>query len=233
MRAGLTYTRLVPLDSGFPDGAVTWSVFKADGTTASTGTITPPANAVSVVITVPASSNTLSTSSLWSPRTLVWSYLVGGVQVSGQASYTLDAPIPFGASCDGVRQLLGLSPSTLPDDQIDLVAGYGEFQQAVTPAKLAPFLNDESYNSIVIRKAIEGQAAYNLIASLQFRVARSEESGTDKIELSKPDFEQMYSVAQIAIFDGYALVNTAADPSIRFGNIFGFGQRTLDPITNN
>ena len=94
MRSGRAYTQLVEFASGFPDANVSWTLSDTDGDVIETGAVTPSPNAVSAVIAISGSLNTLASGELIGGRELSWTYTVENLVFGGDVRYTLEAAVP-------------------------------------------------------------------------------------------------------------------------------------------
>jgi hypothetical protein len=218
MRSGQAYTEVVPFNSGFPDGAIAYSLYD-NGTLTHTGTVTPAAGAVSANIQIPGSWNALGTGVVLGARDLQWSYTSAAVAISGERRYKLEALLPFNISADGVRVKLGFDVAAdLPDSQIPLTRAYLDFQARVTSTLLTPFETGASYDQMVIADAIEAMAALALIPTLQVRVAKSESSGSNTYERMDVD----WTVLAEYLMGYVATALTAVSPKFTFdgGSLF-------------
>lgn len=224
VRSGSGYTHTVLLSSSAP-AAVTWRVFDAAGVEVDTGTVAPPANALSFDITVPGSANTLAIGSFVSSRDLVWSYMDGGKLVTDELRYSVEARAPYGVSPAGVRAKLGLEPSDVPDSDISLVRAYLTFQSIVNPVGQDP-------DSLVLRDAIEATAAIQLIPSLRVRIAKSEDTGTNKYQRQDVDWDQITTDLEAIVLAGYLLIDPDYDSfGVTEGTLFILATPATDPIT--
>ncbi len=189
MRAGFPLSHVISFASGEPDANVTWQLLDTAGAVKQTGVLNPAPGAVSGTIEISALSNTLAGGQLLGSRDLSWSYAVGGVTVNGSFRYQLEGPVPFFASENGVRNMLGIDGvEDLSDEDIALVRGYLEFEQIVGASALAPFLSGTSYQMMLISEGIEAQAALRLVPTLQVRVAKRETSGTNQYDRGEIDW---------------------------------------------
>lgn len=207
MRSGQAYTKIIPFDAGLPDGVVSYTLSE-NGTTLSTGTVTPAAGAVSVILPISGALNTLTSGQVLGHRDLVWSYLSSSIAVNGNERYSLEAALPFGVSPAGVRQKLGVDEAAdLPDEQIPLIRAYLQFQAQATAASvtLSTFQTADSYSQLLIADAIEAMAALELIPTLQVRLAQRETSGTNAYERQKIDWTTLRAQLGIFVSQGLAI----------------------------
>lgn len=187
MRAGRVFTHLLTFGSGFPDGNVSWTLTKVDGTAVATDAITPTPGAVSQVLTVSGTYNALDSGALIGARDLTWSYNSAGINYSGDLRYTLEAVVPFPATCQGVRDKLGVTKDELPDEAIPLMDAYLEYRASVP---IDSHLAGTSRELRLISNALEALAGLSVLPNLQLRLAAAESSGTDSFgRWSKVDWE--------------------------------------------
>lgn len=213
MRSGLPRTEVILFEAGLPDGDVSYTL---NGGAA--GVVTPPPGATSVSINIAGILNTLSPGTLTGYRELLWSYVSGGIPISGEVRWTLEGSIPFGVTADGVRQKLGLDvDSDLPDKQIPLAKGYLKFQNTVGVSELIALETASEYNLLLIVDAIEAIAALELLPTLQVRVAKTETSGTNTYTRQNIDWEILDKRLRAYISDAISAVaptNAASSGSL-------------------
>lgn len=225
MRSGRVFTQLVEFTSGYPDGAIAWALTRPDGTAITSGTITPAADAISAVITVIGTHNTLAGGTWFDARDLTWSYTVGGVQVTGDVRYSVEAQVPFPVTCNGVRNKLGVSAHELPDQDIPLLDAYVGYD---TAADIDSYLVSGTQSEIrIITNALEAIAALSVLPTLQLRLAAREQSETNVYaRWAKVDFDAIRE--QLV---GYiAAASAVVSPSTGNGLFFVVGP-DIDPIT--
>ena len=206
-RSGTASTQTISFESGFPDAAIAYSL-KENGTTLLSGTVTPVAGSLSVNVQINASYNTLAAGAVLGHRDFSWSYAVATIAVSGSVRYSVEAPIPFGVSADGVRNKLGLDLTDLPDNQVPLARAYLQFQDSAGVAALAALETATAYKQLVIADAIEAMAGLALIPSLQVRIAQSESSGTNKFDRQKIDWHIVREQLNLYISNGMTITTT-------------------------
>lgn len=228
MRSGDPFSVEITFDEGFPDAAISWKLVDGDNTQIATGNVTPAAGDVSSVILVSGAYNTLSGGALFGNRELSWSYAVGGLTKADQRRYDVEAFLPYGVSRDGVRTKLGLQKDEAPDDEIDLVTAYMEFQSVVTAAVLSAVT--DSYAKLLVRHAVEALAGLKLIPSLQVRLAQKEVSGVSQYQRAKIDWAEVAAYLNGLIANGYTALNPDLDPGLT-GSIFLTVVRSPDAVT--
>lgn len=229
MRSGEPLTQLVEFTEGFPDGNISWVLRDGDNNQITTDTVTPAANSVSAVVTVSGTHNTLSGGNLYGYRELSWSYLVGGIQISGLKRYRVEAFLNFGVSPQGVRDKLGLETHELDDDSLDLVLAYSAFRNAVGAAELDAIT--DSYKKLLIRDAIEALAGLRLLPTLQIKVAQREISGVSQFQRGAIKWDDLKAHLNELLAMGYTAVNATLDPAAGYGSIFAVVVRNPDPIS--
>src|SRR5213595_2978633 len=105
------FTQIVEFASGSPTGAFSYSVYDDDGNIVNSlenVVISLGMGAVSARIDVSAADNTVS-KPLFETRTITWTYPTASGTVNGSTSYVIQKIIPFPATPEGVRQLLGVT----------------------------------------------------------------------------------------------------------------------------
>lgn len=221
----------VLFSSGHPDGDVAWTLSDDVGVITS-GTVTPALDDVSVILTIPALLNTLTPGAYFAPRYLSWAYLVGGATVAGELSYTLEARLPLGITPAGVRAKLGVNEVDLPDRDIPLVAAYLSFEEAVSPTVLSEAFNG-GLTDIRIRDAVEAQAALAVLPGLQVRIAKSEDSGTNKFQRQTIDWNAVGQYLTDLVSAGLIAVVPTYDPTVGYGDIFILASPATDAVTGS
>lgn len=185
MKSGVAHTVTVPLDQGFPDGAVSWVLVGV-----ASGTVTPSVGAVSINIQITPLNNTLGVGEMLGFRELQWSYAVSAIAISGYARWTLEGSIPFGVSEAGVRKKLGIdTEADLSDADINLIHAYLNLQNDVGASALTAQETGTSFNKLTVIDAIEALAALELLPTMQIRVAKSENSGTNAYTRQNIDWQ--------------------------------------------
>lgn len=224
VRSGSVLTHTVPLPAGAP-ASVTWRVYNAAGVEIGDGTVTPAADAVSFDIAVPASLNQLPLGGFVSSRDLVWAYQLGTQLIQDELRYSVEARAPFGVSPSGVRNKLGLEKADLEDSDISLIRAYLAFRSVRDPAAQDP-------DDLVIRDAIEATAALQLIPGLRIRVAKSEDSGTNKYQRQDVDWDRIAADLEALVTAGYLLIDPEYDGyGVEEGTLFLLATPATDPLT--
>lgn len=226
MRSGRAFTQLVEFASGFPDANIAWTLYDTDGDTITTGVVTPTANAVSAVISVSGSNNTLAVGTLTGGRELVWTYTVSGIAHGGEVRYTLEGSVPFPVTADGVRDKLGVETHELPDDSISLMDAYLEYREMVEIDALIAGTDRERR---LIVNALEAMAALAVLPTLQLRLAAKETNGTNAFDrFAKVDWEALrdHLTGHVA-----ACSQALADAPIAGTGLFMVAGPATDPIT--
>lgn len=209
MKSGLPRTEVISLEAGYPDGNIAYTL-----STGTSDVVTPQPGAVSVNVFIPAIENTLPGSELFGYRDLTWSYLTGGVSVSGSSRWTLEGSIPFGATAEGARSKLGLDiAADLPDEQVPLLKGYYRIQTAIGETALAALESGSSYQRLLISDAIEASAALILLPTMQVRLAKTETSGTNSYTRQNIDWELLAGQLQSFVAEALSVVTSATTTS--------------------
>lgn len=230
LRSGLALNIPVLFDEGQPDGEVTWSVFSSAGLLLGSDSVVVPADAVSITLTVPAPLNTLAADQLIGTRDLTWTYVRDGLTVTDELRYSLENRIPFGASADGVRAKLGIEKDDLPDSDIALARAYIAFRNTATLSALLA-ISDEGENDLVLRDAIEATAALALLPTMIVRIAKSEDSGTNKYQRQDVDWEVIGLTLAAMVNDALLLALPGYDPFASAGALFLLATPATDAIT--
>jgi hypothetical protein len=227
LRAGLAATHLVTFADGQPDGDVTWELLADDGTVLDSGTITPAADQISVLIPLSSEATALPDGILQDTLDVTWSYAVSGAIRNGEARYMLEARLPLGISPDGVRTKLGVTASELPNTEISLVSSYLIFVDAIG----IPPTDAIGIAQLRIRDAIEAQAALALIPTMAVRIATSESSGTNEFKRQDIDWGAIAADLATMIDLGYLAVDPTFDAGAVTGELFLLATPAVDPIT--
>lgn len=228
--AGSPFAHRVQFNTGLPTGVVSWQLLGNSGATVTSGTITPAAGTVSILIVIPGANNTCATP-LFENRTLTYNYLTADGLVSDRITYRVDRPVPFAVSPDGVRSKLGIENHELADSDIDLVAAYAEFADLFDSAVLTVHETAGDRSTILCIHAIEAMAALAVLATLQLKVAQRESSGTNEYQrFSNVEWDRIESNLAAHIDRAKAALDSNYDPLN--GSTFSFGSvvRT-DPVT--
>jgi len=194
--AGTPFAHEIDFSTGLPTGAVVYSLLGNDGlpvTGYNAISVTPAVGAVSLLIVIPGTVNTVATP-LFETRTLTWSYTTANGVVSDRVRYRVERDIIFPVTADGVRNKLGVDPHEIPDQDIDLLSAYAELAAMFEEDAFLPYQSSGDRNSLLIANAIEAMAGLSLIPSLQLAVARKESSGTNTYErFAGADWEALRS----------------------------------------
>lgn len=227
------FTHIVEFASGAPTGAFSYSLYDEDGNIVDgiqDEVISLGVGAISARIDVAAASNIVS-KPLFEVRTITWTYPTNSGTVNGSISYVVQKTIPFPATPEGVRQLLGVTDSEVPDDRIDLLGAYLEFRKPLNDPdlSLAPFVTSGDADAYAITRAIEALAALEVLPTLQIALAARFDSGTNSYERwTKINWE-----ALALRLTGYVETATViVEPTLEFviSPIFMLSIRT-DPLT--
>lgn len=229
-RNGVAVSTLVEFATGFPDGPISWAVYDETGAELDSGTVAPVDGMVSTNIIVPSEHNTLSGGALSGFRDLVWSYMVGSEVVNGDRRYTIEAPVPWGASHDGVRSKLGIEPHELPNGDISLVRAYYDLVLLMGEPDLTSY-TPTARERLALSDAVEAVAALSALPTLQMRAPIKESSGTDTYQRHPADWELLANNLRTMVTDGILILLPTFDPLAGAGAIFLLATPTADAIT--
>lgn len=230
LRNGLALSVPVEFVHGFPDGNVTWRLLDATGAELATGAVTPAVGSVSIDIAVPATNNTLDVGDLFAVRDLDWSYNVAGAPFYDTLRYTIEARTPLGASPSGVRTKLGVGKVELPDSEISLMRAYLWFLETATQDNINA-ATDGGYAEMAMRDAIEARAAFDLLPTMPVRIAKLEDSGTNKFQRQDVDWEAVRAELLSVINDALTIIVPNFDPLINAGGLFITASPSVDPFS--
>ena len=227
------FTHIVEFASGAPTGAFSYSLYDDEGNIVDgieDIVVSLGIGTISARIDIPAISNTVS-KPLFETRTITWTYPTASGTVNGSISYVIQKAIPFPATPEGVRQLLGVTDAEIPDDRIDLLGAYLKFREPFSDpdTSLVPFYISGDEDAYKITRAIEALAALEVLPTLQIALASRFDSGTNSYERwNKIDWdgiaEKLMGYVQAAI--------VIVEPTLEFAisPIFVLSTRT-DPLT--
>lgn len=208
---------LVQFDSGTPLGVFTYSLYDDEGNPVASihnVEVAPDVGAVSILIQIPTTGNTL-TKPLFEGRTISWFYTTSLGAVNGSYSYIVEKKIPFPATPEGVRTKLGVDITELPDDRIDLLGAYVQYNAQFEDGLDAYTLTGDS-TALKITGAIEAVAALQVLPSLQISLAKRLTSGTNEYErFSKIDWELLAGNLQAIIDETSVLI----DPTLVYESL--------------
>lgn len=227
------FTHIVEFTSGIPTGAFTYSLYDDEGNIVDSiedVEISLGIGAISARIDIPAASNTVS-KPYFETRLITWTYPTASGTVNGSISYVIQKAIPFPATPEGVRQLLGITASEVPDDRIDILGAYLAFRKPMTDpdAALLPYLTSGDETAYLITRAIEALAALETLPSLQIALAKRFDSGTNSYERwTKIDWQMLEDRLIGYVQEAIIII----DPTLEFAvsPIFVLSTRT-DPLT--
>lgn len=222
--AGSPFAHLVEFSTGQPTGAVSYELLGNNGVALLTTTATPAADAVSLLLNIPATHNSCALP-LFENRTLTWNYMTAQGLVSGRIAYRVQRPIPFAASGDGVRSKLGIEAHELKDDEIDLVTAYAELLEMGNPSV---HTQSGDRDGLLCIHAIEAIAALLVLPSLQLKLAQRETGGTNEYQrYGKVDWQRIEMELQSHVARARALLDATYDAT--GGAVFSFGKVTPAP----
>lgn len=225
------FSYLVEFSTGTPTGVFTYSVTDDEGNPVAglnNVEVTPPAGAVSTLIQIPQVANTL-TKPLFEGRTISWFYTTVLGAVNGSHSYQIQKRVPFPCTAEGVRTKLGVDANELPDERIDLLMSYIEFNSLFLDGLDAYTLSGDA-TALKITNAIEAVAALKILPTLQLSLARRLTNGTNEYERwNKIDWELLRADLEQIVYDITVLI----DPTqvYQTSAIFTLAVRTPDPLT--
>lgn len=232
VRSGNAASFLVEFPLGVPDGNLTWKVLAEDGTELANDSVVVPVDATSINLVIPAIHNTLAVGELTGFRDVSWTYTVGGVVINGEARYTLEGRVPFGASADGVRTKLGADSLDVPDTDISLVRAYLLLEETVGAVPLAATaLTATGLDTIRLRDTVEALAALEIMPTMPQRIALKESSGTDTYQRDKIDWDRLAASLQDIVSAGILVVVPTFDFAAGAGAIFILAGPEADAIT--
>jgi hypothetical protein len=227
------FTHIVEFASGSPTGAFSYSVTDEDGNYVNglqDIIISLGIGAVSARIDVPANANTVS-KPLFETRTISWTYPTASGTINGSFSYVIQKTIPFPATPEGVRQLLGVTDKEIPDDRIDLMGSYLKFREPFDDPDVAllPYMTSGDADSYRITRAIEAMAALEVLPTLQLALARRLDTGTNSYERwNRIDWERLAARLNGMVYEAITIIDPLLELVI--SPIFVLSTRT-DPLT--
>lgn len=224
------FSYLVEFTSGSPQGVFSYSLYDDDGNPVpplQNVEVTPPEGSVSFLIEIPNIANVL-TKPLVEGRRLSWNYTTNLGAVNDSFSYTIQKRVPFPVTAEGVRTKLGVDKTELPDDRIDLLMAYVEYNDTFVGG-IDNYAYAGNSTTLKIMNAIEAIAALKILPSLQLSIAKRLTSGTNEYErFAKIDWEMIEASLGQLIYDTTVLI----DPTqvYQATTIFALAVRT-DPYT--
>lgn len=231
VRNGLALTVPVLFDEGPPTSNVSWTLFSGDSVLASGSEAVAP-DALSILLTVLGTHNTLVAPALFATRDLEWSYQIGDQVVNGFLRYTIEARAPLGASADGVRKMLGISKAEVPDSEISLISAYLHFEELATPEGIASAISTP-LKQLRMRDAVEALAALDLIPTMPVRVAKSEDSGTNKFARQDVDWQAVADYLSKEVNDGILAARPGYNVLDGAGTLFILATPAIDGFTGS
>lgn len=227
------FTYIVEFASGSPTGAFSYTVTDDDGAVVGgleNVVVSIGVGAISARVDITAPNNAIS-KPLFETRTITWTYPTASGTVNGSHSYVIQKAIPFPATPEGVRQLLGITKDEVPDDRIDLMGAYLALQKPMLDpvTALAPYLTSGDANSYLITRAIEALAALEILPTLQIAIAKRFDSGTNSYERwNKIDWDALRNKLEGLVYEAVILVEPSLELAIN--PIFVLSVRN-DPLT--
>lgn len=186
-----------------------------------------------IVIPTSAPNNTLSGGNLFEERLIVVTYTVNNVSQTQMLRYRIVPLVPYSASPDTCRRLLGLTANELPDEDVDVFAAYVNMLDLVEAATLNAALIAADSSRMSANQAIAAQAIIDILPSLQLRTLQQSKSNTAQVSrFYAMDFDALsdwiYSVRDNATND---LTDDDAVGIFGTGVIFGATTVDTDPVT--
>ena len=123
MQTGTSFQHLVLFDKGQPTSDLTYALYDQDNNLHTTDTVEVDEGQVSYLIEIDGAENTLG-KPLFEQMKLQWSYTTATESVSDEFLYRLHIDTGFDVSEDNVRNMLGVDEEEIPNQDIDLFAGY-------------------------------------------------------------------------------------------------------------
>jgi hypothetical protein len=151
------------------------------------------------LVPIGAINNALSGGRKTEKRTLIVSGTVDNKPFSIPVVYRLIGFLNLAVGPADVRSFVGVSPSELPDADIDMVAAYFDVGEKLTLTVLDAALAGDEVDERSANKAVVAQAVLNLIPSLQLRLTKSEADGALKTERFPVDLEKLRRVAALEL----------------------------------
>lgn len=231
MDSGADLKYLVLLNKGQPTTNLTYTLYNQNNTIILTSSVSISVGQMSYLIEIPGASNILSKPLLEQMR-LSWTYNTSSQAVSEEFKYVLHAPIAFPVSNDNVRKLLGVNSDELPDEEIDLFAGYLSYLGSLpVGADLSSFENAGNLSSYKISVAIEAAAALNIFPTLQIRLPKRYDSGTSEYERwTTINWDGLFTSLSNKVFEGLQVVDSELS-LYDVTTIFGLSDPRVDAIT--
>ena len=231
LESGSKFAHLIQFNHGAPTSDLVYTLYNQDGDEVLSATVPITSGQVSYLVEI-AGSNNILTKPMFEQMKLEWTYTTASQAISESITYTIIARIPFPATKDGVRKMLGVDSSELPDDEIDLLAAYMTFQSNFSnPATLSIHEDAGTLVAYRITQAIEAEAALAVFPTLQIRLPKKYDSGTSSYERwTSIDWGLLYSGIAQRVSDALLLVDPTLD-IYPVTDIFTLSDRGTDAIT--
>lgn len=231
LESGSKSSYLIQFTHGQPVGDLDYTLYNQDGDEVFSASVPISTGQVSYLVEIAGINNILS-KPMFEQMKLEWSYTTATQAVNESMTYTIVARIPFPATKDGVRNMLGVDSGELRDEEIDLLAAYMTFQaNFLDPSVLTPHEDAGTLVSYRVTQAIEAVAALTVFPTLQIRLPKKYDSGTSSYERwTTIDWALLYSGIAQRISDALILV----DPNLDIypvTDIFTLSDRGTDAIT--
>lgn len=127
-----------------------------------------PVDTTSALLEIPGANNALAPGSVYENRFVVVVFVHEGRQHRQELSYRVRPFVAVTATPKDVRRELGLDPSELPDDDIDVYSAYLTLEQEYG-IRFVDALSGGNLSASLVQKAIAVRAAIELTFSLPFR----------------------------------------------------------------
>lgn len=185
-------------------GTATYTVYD------STGTVITGYNALSIAtdvttwqstIVIPSGVNTIPSPQQFERRIVIVTFQSNGSSYQTRIDYRVIPFVPYTVTAENVRSFVGLEKKELPDSDVDLFVAYLRAKKDIG-ANLDIALENGTLSEVRANEAIAMQAVFELIPSLQQRVAQREENGLigfDRIKIK--DFSAIISAAYTKYYD--------------------------------
>lgn len=195
-----------------PDaGTAVLYVSAPGGETLYTEALTTGPTDVTVLATIPAEHNTITTS--FSRRVVRVTAQRGGIPFEAVTMYRLTPQILYTVQPKDVRSFLGVNEGELPDEDVDLSGAYLKLEFDIGRDKLVAALTSGEEAELRANDAILYSTVLEIIPSLANRVAQEETDGALSFKRnSRKDFAELKKAAEDRLSTALAVVNPVIDP---------------------
>lgn len=149
-----------------------------------------------VRITIPAEHNLIGAGHLFSKRTILMRYQVGGLIKTKRVGYRLLPVTNHSVTPKMVRDFLGVRADEVEDDAMDLFVTYLEVAERVTKPVLDAALISGTHAEIKANELIVAWQVLKILPSLKNRMAQSQSNGVHRY--NRPlikNFDELYARA--------------------------------------